>query len=348
MNQINHHNPALSWKAFSDNRATLMCLATILVMFRHFLSDEIYMASGHMDNVFNWIYIVTPTGVPLFQFLSGVGVYFSLQRAPAVIPFLKKRYLRILPTYLLWGFMFWVVADIFLFRAGIREFLADFLLITLWTKGDHSFWFIGAICLFYLAAPLLHKLFQRKNRTGYLLIIWILSMGGCLLLADYAPSFYEKFEIILYRFPIFALGIYCGPLVKQGLRLGTAAKLLIVTALSLRILSALLYIFEINQSLVYCRPLMDIYSLAIIFLFAPYMKIAKNYAMGRGIGFVSNHSLELYLTHLSIWNLLCVYNRHGTMLFVFIVLLSILLSPCLSACAKEFVSMLSKGKENAV
>ena len=85
---------------FSQNRTELMGVATISVFFMHILSNL---------TTSNWLYrdiLGTPANwlfTEGFLFLSGFGIYFSLERESKVMTFYKKRLQRLYWPFLLIG-----------------------------------------------------------------------------------------------------------------------------------------------------------------------------------------------------------------------------------------------------
>lgn len=71
-----------------------MGVAILFIMLFH---SGIVLKDGTMFRIFR----NGDIGVEMFAVLSAIGVFSSLKKNPSVIQFYKRRFLRIVPTYLL-------------------------------------------------------------------------------------------------------------------------------------------------------------------------------------------------------------------------------------------------------
>ena len=76
------------------------------------------------------------SGVEIFLFLSGMGLFYSLSGDPRLSEFYRKRLTRILPAYLVLGGAGWLILDILLRKTGWLRFLLDFSTLSFWTEGE--------------------------------------------------------------------------------------------------------------------------------------------------------------------------------------------------------------------
>lgn len=147
-------------------------------------------------------------GVDIFFFLSGLGLFFSIQ-SNSVLEFYYHRFRRLVISVLTVALLYYVVDD-----WTIWELLRNISGINFYTQNIYSFlWFVPAIATLYLLFPIYYKFFSASsNKTAftlYILVLW--------LLASIALS--DNLRIDLYgftnRIPIFCVGCLAGYLSQQ-------------------------------------------------------------------------------------------------------------------------------------
>lgn len=150
-------------------------------------------------------------GVDIFMFLSGFGIYYSWSSGKySYIQFLKRRISRIIPYYMAIGGMTYFLSDIVYEKSNVARFFKDFLFVTLCENKSTRYWFILAIIVFYIFAPLLIWMLT----SGTCNTVKFLSFLVCWWIITYFTahhwSRYIVFKMGIERFPIFAIGIYMG------------------------------------------------------------------------------------------------------------------------------------------
>lgn len=172
---------------FSKYRTQLMGISILVIMLFH----ANFLTSG-------WI------GVEFFLLISAIGLFFSLSKDQRLIPFYKKRFIRVLPAY------FIVAAPYFLYhnRNGFElgNYLSDLFGLYIF-NSEYYFWFINLIIICYLLAPFYYKFLKYK----YSIIVPFITLVVCFFLGLY----FESLEIILNRFAIFFLGFHLAQLVFE-------------------------------------------------------------------------------------------------------------------------------------
>lgn len=200
----------------SKYRNALMGVAAIIVcVFHEFLP---VMPEGTMiRDIEEFVLIRSFYGVDVFLLLSGMSIAFSLLKDPRVVPFYGRRAIRILPVYLLSGFVMmitegWSFTDYLLNISGIRFFTTDV---------NAFLWFVPTIIVFYLAAPWYQKLNVRTNKPvlvfGISFIVWF-ALSVLLRSVVRGDLYY-----MINRIPIFLLGIMIGNLIKSGVKITSRA-----------------------------------------------------------------------------------------------------------------------------
>lgn len=142
-------------------------------------------------------------GVDIFLLLSGMGLYYAIQKHD-LKTFYKRRYIRILPAFLLFALVV-AIGD----KWTLTEFFGNVTIINFYTKSIHSFsWYAIAIMQLYLVFPLYYKLFNKaksKSRfTAIVILIWfVISIKYC-----------DTNRMDIYQFtnriPIFVIGTFFG------------------------------------------------------------------------------------------------------------------------------------------
>lgn len=141
----------------SKYRQELMGIATILILVCHSVGNNVYIPFP-----LNKLFALGTCGVDIFFFLSGFGLYYSLQKKKSILQWYKKRYIRILVPYLIIsiiGFVDYCINQPYDFG----EYLFRLSLLSFWT--DHNVaWFLAVIIPFYAITPFLYQiLFSHKH-----------------------------------------------------------------------------------------------------------------------------------------------------------------------------------------
>lgn len=190
----------------SKHRNALMGIAAVIICaFHEFL--PIFPSETFIGDSERYLLRVSFYGVDIFLLLSGMSVAFSLLKDSSVLSFYRKRAARILPFYLLSAlFMFWTkdwsFTDYILNVSGVRFF----------TESVNSYlWFVIAIIIFYLFAPLYHKLIQKTGKPVITFLIVFAIWYALSIAVNYFIR--DDFYYMINRIPIFLIGITIGHLI---------------------------------------------------------------------------------------------------------------------------------------
>lgn len=146
-------------------------------------------------------------GVDICLFASGVGGYFSLEKDPDALRFLKRRIRRLAPTYLLF-IVAWLGYKLATVGMPAYAVVGNLLGIQSLIGWDHHFnWYISALVLYY---PLMLLLKRLADKEGALL-----QAGVLLLLTVFSACFWNLplYIVIAARLPLIYLGMLFG---KKG------------------------------------------------------------------------------------------------------------------------------------
>ncbi len=144
-------------------------------------------------------------GSDIFYFVSGIGIWFSLEKSGDILLYYKKRLLRIMPMY--WIFMcFWIPFRVAFFEMKPLYVGLNVLGIAgIFDIGEGFNWYISFLILFYIVAPLIKWMMDLlPGPTALLFIFALFFILGYVLVDD------PDVMIGITRFPIFAMGMHFG------------------------------------------------------------------------------------------------------------------------------------------
>lgn len=281
---------------FGNNRKCLMGFAIICIMYCH---NSISIGSA-------WALSkqIAQFGVDLFFFLSGYGLCQSYMNNPK--GFYRRRIIRIFPTYLL--IILPYMCFLIIRHTPISTVIWEFSLISYYTDGVLTEWYIASILLLYLLFPVLFKLIQRKM-VFYLLCI--IAFGIALYVSYGTLGCPENISIVsgtlIVRIPIFITGIY--------FRINDNAKNRNRTIVHILILIATLL------CIIICRYKIEKYWTIMRVLFYP-LTISTSIILSQILNSINNTykkplilfgsiTLELYLIHEKALSLITTVMSHA-------------------------------------
>ncbi len=233
-------------------------------------------------------------GCDMFLFLSGIFCFYSFAEKQRILQYEKKRYFRlVIPVLFINGF-YWLT--VLLMDGDLGKFFLRVTLTDFWVTGDQQIWFVSLIWMCYLLYPLIFYILYDKNknlRVGNLCLIIVLVTGMILLLKEYSPELYARWEIAINRIPVFILGCGLGRAVRDRRRL----KSVFVLAAFLIILASLwmLHDFEIRGMI---KRYFYICGIAYVIFFAAVLKKINLKPFNKILAFFGDMSLQLYLAHI--------------------------------------------------
>lgn len=148
-------------------------------------------------------------GVEIFMFVSGLGLYYSLEKDSRLGAFYAKRLKRIFPVYYLIGF----AASLLIFHDGLLTYLFRYSTLGFWTGHPYFEWYIPSIVFLYLLAPAI-KLLVTPRRCPLLVAACIVLLIAAYFVADHQSLARQHF-FLFYRIPAFVMGMCTGMLIRQ-------------------------------------------------------------------------------------------------------------------------------------
>lgn len=198
----------------SRYRGELMGTAMLFVILFHvgLPREDAFFGLRRMGNI----------GVDIFLFLSGMGLWFSWTKQPSFRHFYLRRFLRIIPAWLLIASLYYIPDYLNLEITGHRGHSTNFIDLIgditinwdFWLHDELTFWYIPAIMFLYLVSPLYMSLIIKHPIYRWLPVMMIM---WCILL-QYVTPIHEAvghLEIFWSRIPIFFIGINIAAAVKR-------------------------------------------------------------------------------------------------------------------------------------
>ncbi|MBQ9671858.1 MAG: acyltransferase [Prevotella sp.] len=227
------------------------------------------------------------SGVEIFMFVSGLGLYYSLRKDDHLTTFYRKRLLRIFPTYYLIG----IFASLLLFHDGLLTYFYRYSTIGFWTNGPYFEWYIPSIVMLYLAAPFLKKWLDSRLSS---LLVFILAgiMVTAFFLAQLQVLDRAHF-FLFYRIPAFVAGMFCAKQLYEGKEASATVKAIYI-GITLVGIVVFCLCFPLHHA-VYEFKYYALFFLMPVFIafFCLLSKLSS--AVARVISAIGNASLEIYL-----------------------------------------------------
>jgi len=190
-------------KEISTYRSELMGWSILWIMMLHFTFTQIAPLGFVAQYGF--------AGVDIFMMVSGLGLFYSLDKDDNVLRFYKKRLLRIFPTYYIIGFFDNIIVE----HDGFLTYLFRYTTIGYWTGQEYAGWFIPAIIFLYLLAPLIKFVIDKKwfvLTTTAIVLIYL----SAYFFADKENILDRSHFFLLYRIPAFIFGMVLAYWIKNG------------------------------------------------------------------------------------------------------------------------------------
>ena len=242
-------------------------------------------------------------GVDICLFASGIGCYFSLEKNSDNLSFLKRRFFRLTPTY--WCFLaIWFISKALMGKFEISAVMGNLLGIqSLTGQGKDFNWYISALILLYLLAPILKNIVDRSSKNVHYLVVL-----GILLAVSLAYWETDKFIIIMTRLPIFYTGMIYAKHCRDGKKLEYKDIFLSSFMMLVGIAIYFVFRFEFEDYLwkfgLYWYPFILITPgiCILISLVMEYMEKCKWLRwIEQLLNFIGNYSFEIYLVHILVF-----------------------------------------------
>jgi peptidoglycan/LPS O-acetylase OafA/YrhL len=222
--------PSAPKRASIPQLDTIRVVAMLAVFLHHLWKTVIPEPQTIAQSILDPVFTYASIAVILFNMVSGFVLAMphlgpSRRPVPGYRQWLRKRFLRIIPSYYT-ALLVFTAGNMLFFSYPLRDALNMLFKHLLFINSlDYSymlsnfshFWYLGQLAQFYLVFPLILRLFKRMGPTAAALSIIACSWAGWIFLAVYFPSasssqpnFWEN----LMRFnlpghlPEFAIGMW--------------------------------------------------------------------------------------------------------------------------------------------
>lgn len=277
-------------------RPILMSLAALGIFAMHVISGEIISFGKYMDSL---LVLYGSSGVDIFLFASGFGIYQSLKKSEGSKLWLRRRFIKILVPYFLI-----ILPYIFIIRDSIVNALLRISTLYFWVIGNDGCWFVSFILVMYVFSPMLYSILEKDKaeHTHCFEILLIASILG-LLAADHSFEGFSRLSIGLSRVPSYLVGMKLGYCFDD--RKEVRVNVLFAAALAvLTVVEKMIHVSDMSFICLFlkeCRSflimLMEVWIILKIKSFGKYVTVERYLIKFSGI------TLEFYLIHLLCMNI---------------------------------------------
>ncbi|WP_052037826.1 acyltransferase [Clostridium drakei] len=253
--------------------------------------------------------------VPAFILISGIGLTLSFKEDEGYFKFIKHRFNKIIPSYILWCVIYTYYTT--------RSFEINNLINSIiHGSAFYHLYYIPLIIEFYLVYPFIHRVIGTK---WGLLISFLLTFGIIVFTRYYTMSneikwFLDKKNLLDWIF-YFSFGAFIAKNMERCLILTKKYRNLIVILFLISTyivvndcMSSLKLGKDIEYAVNFMRPSVFIYSVfMILFIFS--IQWEKNIFLNI-INYISKSSYSIYLSHAIILDYLVIYYSKNSLSLV--------------------------------
>lgn len=237
-----------------------------------------------------------------FFFLSGIGLFYSLDRPKSLIAWYKKRYIRIMFPYMFVAIP-WYMWGAYFHDETISQFLINVSTLNYWLYHE-GVWFVAVLIPVYAISPFLYKLVLSRY-CWYAIIPLITASALCILI----PCDGIVYNIIwaIHRLPCFFIGFAAAKYIKHNL----TVNLWVVIFLSCSLMMVLRWL---DPMVGWWWPMIFIWIPFLCFIFERYRYI------GNSLQIFGVISLESYLFNICLGDIVPAFEFDGFGLLRYLVI----------------------------
>ena len=255
------------------SKSQLMGFAICLVMAFHTTWPELPVWVGFFKNLCD-------IGVDIFLFLSGFTCANSFCRQPDLKKYLRKRFVRVVPAYLVVAVLWFAYHDLWKGDGTWATLCYDVFALNFFVGGQLDFWYIPVTLCFYMLLPFYVKLAQRNKWVRFVPAVVVAVAVGVEMSGFFAP------QCFLYlRLSVFLLGIHA--FLSKGVGTELRPWLLLILAAGALVAGLALFVVGYLPAL----ALSAVYSCR-----CGHSMVLAVYSFS-WLAFLGSYSLELYLFH---------------------------------------------------
>ncbi len=183
-----------------------------------------YLQQIRLSTPYDQIIYFGGTGVHLFLFLSGFGLYYSFLKNPtSYMVFIGKRFRKVyIPYVIVVCITAMITVFIPIFKESVYALAGHVLLFKMFDESiigsyGYPFWFLSTLFQFYLFFFLIIFLHKRTRPGVFVLISFLISIAWWILVAMLGMESERVWQsFFLQYFWEFALGMQAAALLKRG------------------------------------------------------------------------------------------------------------------------------------
>lgn len=267
-----------------------MGIAAIMIILCH--------APAHVPNLPSILNATLPhfgIGVDLFLLLSGLGIYYSLERRNVCwSAWYKVRFLKLGVPYLVFAIPMYSYLAL-QSHLSVANLILHISTISYWTSG-WGLWFVAMLVPVYLTAPFVYKVVRSRYSVPFVIVLVLLTF----ILANLPKlrvlnPFCNNIIFCYMRYPSFLLGMMSAHVILSG---GSYRK----SSHHLSLLSSLFIVLSLSIFLVWegNQTVLSIYwilLIPVVFILIGSLRLITNKWLIYFNEFIGKISLESYCTN---------------------------------------------------
>ena len=287
----------MSFSIISKYRSELMGYAIIGVLIGHIIVFGEIHESG-LISVISWLSLLIHTKG--FLFLSGFGVFYSMNKDSNAWHFYIRRFYKFLLPFLVVAMPYFLVVTL-ANDGNFMYYLGKITTIDFWIFGNyHGMWYVAVLLVLYIITPPIYYWLIVDYKFLWVKVLFLLLIVFSIneLISFSNPEYWSLVKIGLSQIPCFFIGI-----LFAYLSINISDRHLFCVVL---LLLVILYIISIIWDVVpgdYCSPL--IWIPCFILLFSLFFMWTDSASCLRWINYLyrwfGKYTFELYILHIYLW-----------------------------------------------
>lgn len=241
-------------------------------------------------------------GVDIFLFLSGMGLWYSWSKNPALRQFYFNRVIRIYPAWLIIAGYYFISRFDFA-HATVDSWINLVMQVlfnwNFWRFDQLTFWYVPATMMLYVFAPFYMEAVRRNPACRWLVVFPLM---WCIMVTYITPihNAVGHIEIFWSRVPIFFLGINLAESIRNKTTLPASTWVMVVAAFVVS-LGACVWLEQMRHGrfpLYTERMLYIVLAVTTVIIMSEvFDRLRSVKFVNAAFAFVGGISLEIYLLH---------------------------------------------------
>lgn len=207
-------------------------LAIFLVVFGHVFINKV---PAGQEWYFSLNQVIYKFHMPFFMFITGLVTFYTYPRIDTIsdyLAYVKKKFIRFIPAYLLFAVVVWLGKYLFAMFADVERpvtGMSDFLNVLIRPRYSHcaSLWYIYVCFIYFMIIPVMLKLVKQRlefllifalalyfiPRTSYFALEQVFEYMFVFLLGGYAACHLREYTGLIDKSSCLFLAVFAGALV---------------------------------------------------------------------------------------------------------------------------------------